>query len=67
MYIFLGGFLDGKAGFTWCTLQVFYEYLILLKVWELKHQPIPSLEGLESSIPLSEKNVEASPASSPLP
>jgi len=67
MYIFLGGFLDGKAGFTWCTLQLFYEYLILLKVWELKHQPIPSLEGLESSVPLSEKNVEASPASSPLP
>ena len=36
MYVLLGGFLDGKAGFTWCTLQAFYEYLILLKVWELK-------------------------------
>jgi glycosyltransferase involved in cell wall biosynthesis len=37
MYFILGGCLDGKAGFAWCTLQAFYEYLILLKVWELKH------------------------------
>jgi glycosyltransferase involved in cell wall biosynthesis len=36
MYFFLGGILDGKAGFAWCTLQAFYEYLILLKVEELK-------------------------------
>lgn len=42
MYFLLGGFLDGKAGFTWCTLQTFYEYLILLKVWELRNSP-PSL------------------------
>jgi membrane protein required for beta-lactamase induction len=38
MYILLGGFLDGKPGFAWCTLQTFYEYLILLKVWERRHQ-----------------------------
>ncbi|MBF2064913.1 MAG: glycosyltransferase family 2 protein [Calothrix sp. C42_A2020_038] len=37
MYFFLGGFLDGRAGFAWCTLQAFYEYLILLKVWEIKN------------------------------
>ena len=36
MYFLLGGFLDGKAGFAWCTLQAFYEYLILLKVEEMK-------------------------------
>ena len=36
MYFLLGGFLDGHAGFAWCTLQTFYEYLILLKVWEIK-------------------------------
>ena len=36
MYFFLGGVLDGKAGFAWCTLQAFYEYLILLKVEEIK-------------------------------
>ncbi|MBE9070085.1 glycosyltransferase family 2 protein [Leptolyngbya cf. ectocarpi LEGE 11479] len=37
MYFFLGGILDGRAGFTWCMLQAFYEYLITLKVWELQH------------------------------
>ena len=42
MYFLLGGILDGHAGFAWCTLQAFYEYLILLKVWEMKHQPISS-------------------------
>ncbi|MDY6936795.1 MAG: glycosyltransferase family 2 protein [Cyanobacteriota bacterium] len=43
MYFILGGILDGKAGFAWCTLQAFYEYLILLKVDELKQQsPTPS-------------------------
>ena len=36
MYFFLGGILDGRAGFAWCTLQAFYEYLILLKVEEIK-------------------------------
>jgi glycosyltransferase involved in cell wall biosynthesis len=37
MYFFLGGCLDGQAGLVWCTLQAFYEYLILLKVWEMKY------------------------------
>lgn len=36
MYFVLGGIWDGKAGFAWCTLQAFYEYLILLKVEELQ-------------------------------
>ncbi len=36
MYFLLRGFLDGKAGFAWCTLQAFYEYLILLKVEEMQ-------------------------------
>lgn len=38
MYFILGGCWDGKAGFTWCILQAFYESLILLKVWELQRQ-----------------------------
>jgi len=41
MYFLLGGILDGRAGFAWCTLQAFYEYLILLKAWEIKHLPPP--------------------------
>jgi glycosyltransferase involved in cell wall biosynthesis len=43
MYFILGGCLDGRAGMAWCTLQAFYEYLILLKVWEIQHLPIPKL------------------------
>ena len=38
MYFILRGFLDGKAGFAWCTLQAFYEYFILLKVEELQEK-----------------------------
>ncbi|WP_414543537.1 glycosyltransferase family 2 protein [Nostoc sp. CCY0012] len=44
MYFMLGGCLDGRAGLAWCTLQAFYEYLILLKAWEMKHLPTPSLD-----------------------
>ncbi|WP_414549612.1 glycosyltransferase family 2 protein [Anabaena sp. CCY 0017] len=44
MYFILRGCLDGRAGMAWCTLQAFYEYLILLKVWEMKNMPTPSLE-----------------------
>ncbi|MEG3976858.1 glycosyltransferase family 2 protein, partial [Microcoleus sp. herbarium8] len=53
MYILLGGFLDGQAGLAWCTLQAFYEYLILLKVWEMKHMPLPNLSAGEEQ-PISE-------------
>jgi glycosyltransferase involved in cell wall biosynthesis len=59
MYIFLGGFLDGKAGFTWCMLQAFYEYLILLKVWELQHAPIGSISSAGSSTASDGKDAEA--------
>lgn len=46
MYIFLGGFLDGRSGLAWCTLQAFYEYLILLKAWEMKHMPVPMVKSI---------------------
>ncbi len=45
MYFILGGCLDGRAGMAWCTLQAFYEYLILLKVWEMQHLPTSNLEA----------------------
>jgi glycosyltransferase involved in cell wall biosynthesis len=45
MYCFLRGFLDGRAGFTWCVLQAFYEYMIVLKVWELQHMPVNPVEA----------------------
>lgn len=34
LYLFKGGFLDGRAGFTYAALQGFYEYLIVLKTRE---------------------------------
>ncbi|MGB5975227.1 MAG: glycosyltransferase family 2 protein [Nodosilinea sp.] len=37
MMFILGGWRDGRAGLAWCTLQAFYEYLIVLKVRELTH------------------------------
>lgn len=49
MYFFLGGIWDGGAGFTWCMLQAFYEYLILLKVWEMKHLPPPQVDRVPVS------------------
>lgn len=49
MYFLLGGFRDGRAGFAWCTLQAFYEYLILLKVWEMENLPVPTLEPKTTS------------------
>lgn len=38
LYMYLGqrGFLDGKAGFAYCVLQAFYEYMIVLKEAELR-------------------------------
>ena len=36
LYFLKLGILDGRAGFTYCILQSIYEYLIDLKMWELK-------------------------------
>ena len=36
LYILKGGFLDGRAGFTFALLRSFYEYMIVLKVHELE-------------------------------
>lgn len=35
LYFFKRGFLDGRAGFRYATLQAIYEYMIVLKVKEL--------------------------------
>lgn len=63
MYFILGGWVDGRSGFTWCTLQTFYEYLILLKIWEMKHMPLPSIEGDEQQTPKA-ASPDAAPVSS---
>jgi glycosyltransferase involved in cell wall biosynthesis len=38
MYFLRLGFLDGRAGLTYCALQAIYEYMICLKVRELKRR-----------------------------
>lgn len=35
-YLWQRGCLDGRAGFTYCVLQSFYEYMIVVKMRELK-------------------------------
>jgi glycosyltransferase involved in cell wall biosynthesis len=35
MYVFKRGFLDGRAGYTYCKLQAMYEYMIVVKMREL--------------------------------
>jgi len=35
IYLFRGGFLDGRAGLDYALLQAFYEYMIVLKTREL--------------------------------
>jgi glycosyltransferase involved in cell wall biosynthesis len=37
-YVWRRGFLDGRAGFTYATLQTFYEYMIACKSLELKRR-----------------------------
>lgn len=36
LYLWQGGWLDGRPGLTYCVLQSFYEYMIVLKMRELK-------------------------------
>jgi hypothetical protein len=36
MYLFRGGILDGKAGFTYCRLLAWYEWMIVWKEREIR-------------------------------
>lgn len=48
MFVLGRGFLDGRAGWTYCRLQAMYEYMIVLKVRELKH---PRLVEQDRGVP----------------
>jgi glycosyltransferase involved in cell wall biosynthesis len=39
-YLIRRGFIDGRAGFSYAMLQAFYEYMIQLKVSEIKRKSI---------------------------
>jgi len=41
MYVFRGGFLDGRIGFRFCLLHTFYEYQVSLKLEELRDPDSP--------------------------
>jgi len=47
LYIVKRGFLDGRAGFTFCVLRTFYEFMINCKIKELKVEQKRQLEFLE--------------------
>ncbi len=66
MYFLLGGFWDGQAGLAWCILQAFYEYLILLKAWELKYMPLTAIDAVNQPTPseIETSIVDAAPISS---
>ncbi|MGB3694612.1 MAG: glycosyltransferase family 2 protein [Spirulinaceae cyanobacterium] len=57
MYFVLGGCWDGKAGFTWCILQTFYESLILLKVWELQRQEASQAHLFDQEVTVEEEKM----------
>jgi hypothetical protein len=44
MYVFKLGFLDGIPGYHYCKLLAFYEYLITLKIQELRQQDSVGVE-----------------------
>lgn len=33
-YILKGGWRDGRAGFAFCTLEFYYKFIVLFKIWE---------------------------------
>lgn len=38
LYLWQGGWLDGRPGFTYCVLQSVYEYMIVLKMREIERR-----------------------------
>jgi hypothetical protein len=73
MMLILGGWRDGRAGLGWCTLQAFYEYLIVLKVRELKHpEYLTGVQikgedvGLEEALTLENGAVSANVTAPPM-
>ena len=51
LYFFKRGFLDGRAGFTYALLRSIYEYMIVLKVHEMKTvAPAASSESRQAAV-----------------
>lgn len=50
MYVLGRGFLDGRAGWTYCRLQAMYEYMIVLKVRQLNRPDLAAADRGDSSV-----------------
>ena len=50
MYVLSRGFLDGRAGWTYCRLQAMYEYMIVLKVRELNRPDLLAADRGDSTL-----------------
>lgn len=51
LYFLKRGFLDGRAGFTYALLRSIYEYMIVLKVREMKTvEPAPSSKPRQTAV-----------------
>lgn len=52
LYLWQRGFMDGRPGFAYCVLQSFYEYMIVLKMNELKGQEASPSAGAQGDTQL---------------
>jgi glycosyltransferase involved in cell wall biosynthesis len=60
MYFVLGGIWDGRAGLRWCILQLFYEYIIDLKAWEIVNDPYAGIHDAQGPIALADGPISGS-------
>ena len=49
MYLFRGGFLDGKPGYLYCRLLAAYEFMIVVKMEERRQARLPVSEDTAGS------------------
>ncbi len=54
-YLWKSGFRDGKAGFIFCTLLSFYDFLSWAKSWERKHMPSSITDPISAEVPWDER------------
>jgi glycosyltransferase involved in cell wall biosynthesis len=62
LYFFKRGILDGRAGLTYCTLQAIYEYMIVLKILEIRHRGEGPARATAATARSQTRQAAASPA-----
>lgn len=56
IYLFQGGFLDGRPGYIFARLHATYEFLSAAKAWELRHAPPTPVASAPKSSKLSQSS-----------